>query len=75
MFSNFCSSWIFYLPKISKHLRRDLSHVFIDETMMEPAREFNELSLILNKLFYFISHCLIPPIQERGVNLAGILTS
>lgn len=40
MFSNFCFSWIFYLPKIAKHLKRDLSHVFTDETM-KSAREFN----------------------------------
>lgn len=56
MFSNFCSSWIFYLPKkTAKHLKRVLSHVFIDETLLEPARESNELSLIRNNVLFHLS--------------------
>lgn len=43
---------------------------------MEPAREFSELFMILNRNtdLYFSSHSLIPPFQEAEANLAEVLS-
>lgn len=52
-----------------------LSCTLVDWTTMGPDREFKELSLIINSPtnFSFSPHRLIPPSQEVGANLTGVL--